>query len=404
MLDSCYDPENQGADVRRIIFHLRNDNISTIIKSVLERDHQPTENEPKWIRENTVFDVSAGGRTLLYLAIVYCADKCVRQLVSPPFLWEPDKPDASGFSPMHLAEDRDDLHALGCMAPFSKELRYLETNERDSRIKRPCTCLVWPQTLWRFPISRYFFLCLHERGIAPSNDEEDAVFANDCRFVSHMCGATVALLLELFMATPYLFTFHIWSGQENLSVEQRHFWPVPPLIEDELREHVLKCQNYPYCLHLQLEESIAEGRNVEWAWRRLSALWRAHRFSSSIRNKASVVERVWGPPLLKDICRETIRRQLVQTTHPSFLNKDGQNLRENYIYLVFRLPIPQELKQFLIYENLWPARDWHKNVQRLGRTEYWALEQEGADYRSLVYGPGLVYGHGFIPLSSHHQL
>ncbi|KAF7255126.1 hypothetical protein EG68_12305 [Paragonimus skrjabini miyazakii] len=248
------------------------------------------------------------------------------------------------------------------------------------------------------------FLNPLQRGVASSNDEEDAVFANDYRFVLYMCGATVALLLELLMATPHLFTFHIWSGQEDDSVEQYSFWPVPPLIEKDLIEHVLQCQNYPHCLHIQLEETISDEGDVECAWRKLSALWRVHRFSSLIRNKDSVVERVWGPPLLKDICRETIRRQLVQTTHPSFVDKDGQNLRENYIHLVFRLPIPQELKQFLIYEHLWPARDWHRNVQRLGRTECRPLKQECTAYRSVVYGPGLVYGHGFIPLNSHRQL
>ncbi|KAF6770327.1 hypothetical protein AHF37_09854, partial [Paragonimus kellicotti] len=90
-------------------------------------------------------------RTILHLAVSCSAKHCTMLLVNPPYSYSPDQRDAIGWSPMHIAEARDDLSTLYELALQSRELRHYRPRPLEEPNKCLSTCVIWPQDLFANP-------------------------------------------------------------------------------------------------------------------------------------------------------------------------------------------------------------------------------------------------------------
>ncbi|KER27348.1 hypothetical protein T265_05595 [Opisthorchis viverrini] len=247
------------------------------------------------------------------LAVLYCAENCIRWLVNAPNWSNPNRPDPTGCIPIRLAEDRDDFGALKHMAPLSTASCYFTSFEVNPQWWNPCTLLLWPHAICNCGLERNMITRIYERGVPPFYKED--IPPNDCRVMLRLCGQSIALLFELFMAVPEHCAFDIWTGKDGVPIRKRRFWPIPP-VNWELT-HQSDCDEYPYCLHHMLNELMGT-RDEESLLAELSATWRWHRFSM-VRLKdeeetGNHPERIWGPPTLKELCRVGIRRQLARSS------------------------------------------------------------------------------------------
>ncbi|GAA47197.1 hypothetical protein CLF_100071 [Clonorchis sinensis] len=321
---------------------------------------------PRWLR------YASKGRSLLCLAVLYCAENCIHWLVSSPNWSNPNRPDPTGCIPIRLAEDRDDFGALKHMAPLSTSWCYFTSFEWNPQWWNPCTVLLWPQAISNCGLERNMLTRIHERGVPPFYKED--IPPNDCRILFRLCGQSIALLFELFMAVPEHCAFDIWTGKDGVPMGKRRFWPIPP-VNWEL-SHQNDCDEYPYCLHHVLNELMGT-RDEESLLAELSATWRWHRFSMvHLKDKEDTgtqPERIWGPPTLKELCRVSTRRQLARSSTRGDSHPPVPSM-ENYLRRVCSLPIPKALQSFVMFRDLWPDVDWIKNCIRLGLREYFEGE------------------------------
>lgn len=94
----------------------------------------------------------------MFVSIQLCAylqaPQCVRLLVRPPYIWDPDQPDRTNQTPMYFAESRDDLVTLYEMIHLTREQRQPSVWP----VRRPqlngfaSVCLFWPQQMLACPI------------------------------------------------------------------------------------------------------------------------------------------------------------------------------------------------------------------------------------------------------------
>ncbi|OON23471.1 hypothetical protein X801_00621 [Opisthorchis viverrini] len=397
----CDDPDVVGF----ILLCLQSDDVARLSSTidVHAADSTLVGHNPRWLR------YASKGRSLLCLAVLYCAENCIRWLVNAPNWSNPNRPDPTGCIPIRLAEDRDDFGALKHMAPLSTASCYFTSFEVNPQWWNPCTLLLWPHAICNCGLERNMITRIYERGVPPFYKED--IPPNDCRVMLRLCGQSIALLFELFMAVPEHCAFDIWTGKDGVPIRKRRFWPIPP-VNWELT-HQSDCDEYPYCLHHMLNELMGT-RDEESLLAELSATWRWHRFSM-VRLKdeeetGNHPERIWGPPTLKELCRVGIRRQLarsstfaIQTdcrTHAQMQLNSGVTAfvrvykfqcyskhhyshgnsnppvpsMENYLRRVCSLPIPKALQSFVMFRDLWPDVDWIKNCIRLGLREYFVGE------------------------------
>ncbi|KAG5442195.1 hypothetical protein CSKR_100223 [Clonorchis sinensis] len=221
--------------------------------------------------------------------------------------------------------------------------------------------------------------------------------AHDVRSDSQLCGFTLAYMLELFMATPNLLEFDIWSGASLGPSDSKRFWPIPNLNGLCIPGHKTDCDKYPHCLHnelAQMEDTFSSDYQ-QAKWNAISSIWRYHRFELDRDLKTHV--RRWGPPKLRHLCRAAIRQQLVLATDPSFDRKD-QCLHENYVRRVHRLPLPAQIRRFLVYEDMWPDSSWLQHVRDWALYKVWNVTCTSTHHSSPNFGKGTVFDHGFIRL------
>ncbi|KAF5400830.1 hypothetical protein PHET_05478 [Paragonimus heterotremus] len=89
---------------------------------------------------------------MFQLAVSCSATRCTMLLVNPPYCYSPDQRDAIGWSPMHIAEARDDLSTLYELALQSRELRHFRPRPFEEPNKCLSTCVIWPQDLFANPL------------------------------------------------------------------------------------------------------------------------------------------------------------------------------------------------------------------------------------------------------------
>ncbi|TGZ48817.1 hypothetical protein CRM22_010945 [Opisthorchis felineus] len=204
-------------------------------------------------------------------------------------------------------------------------------------------------------------------------------------------------MLELFMATPNLLEFDIWSGASLGPSDSKRFWPIPKIDSRCVPGHNTDCENYPHCLHNELtkKDDIVSPDYQQAKWNTISSIWRYHRFELERDLKRNI--RRWGPPKLRHLCRAIIRKQLVLATDPSF-DREDQCLHENYVRRVHRLPVPAQVRQFLVYEDMWPDSSWFQHIRDWALYKVWNVTCTATQHSCLNFGKGTVFHHGFIRL------
>lgn len=148
-----------------------------------------------------------------------------------------------------------------------------------------------------------------------------------------LIGPLLALLLDLYIATPELFEFDLWTGEDishhkngHHSFETNRFWPIRT---DELVMEAIahaSCTIYPHCLYQLSVECRLDSQTLSDTLVKVRTRWLLHRCGCSeiihgdneddrIEKHSSHSEQRksgWSPFTLKDCCRAVVRRTLIR--------------------------------------------------------------------------------------------
>ncbi|OON16215.1 SOCS box [Opisthorchis viverrini] len=143
------------------------------------------------------------------------------------------------------------------------------------------------------------------------------------------------MFFEVMFSTPALF-----SKLNALKHEDIKSWHLLAPEEIKWLTHLSECIGFPQCL-LQPDCFVTQRTDLSSVF----SLWTAHRFKSvgAVTDSASI-----DPPSLLVCCRVRIRIHLItlQERRPEC---------PNYWELVSQLPLPQKLRDFLLFKELWPS-------------------------------------------------
>ncbi|KAG5452785.1 hypothetical protein CSKR_102621 [Clonorchis sinensis] len=148
------------------------------------------------------------------------------------------------------------------------------------------------------------------------------------------------MFFEVMFSTPALS-----SKLDALKHENIKSWYLLAPEEIKWLTHLSECIGFPQCLLqpdcVQFVDLVTERTDLSSVFR----LWTAHRFKSvgTFTSSASI-----DPPSLLVCCRVRIRIHLI--TLQERLPKCP-----NYWELVNQLPLPQKLRDFLLFKELWPS-------------------------------------------------
>ncbi|TPP62765.1 hypothetical protein FGIG_06558 [Fasciola gigantica] len=351
--------------------------------------------------------VKRAKRNLLHLCAYLHAPSCVRLLVHPPYTWDPDQPDRTNQTPMHFAEARDDLATLFELIHLSREQRQpsLWPLRRPQLNGLASVCLFWPQQMLACPVSLRAILTENRTiGISGCQDNMSTQYV----YRTLMIGPLLALLLDLYIATPELFEFDLWTGQEippanvSHSFENNRFWPIRTNeLDAEAISHA-GCTIYPHCLYQLSIQCRLLGRTLLDTLVQVRSRWLLHRCTTNVDSDESKDEngstgfeqgsRSWSPFRLMDYCRAIVRRTLVSV--------HGLTMRQNYAQLVSRLHVPDPIHTQLLYRDIWDGGDFepylldgHGGNVPLGVP----LDAQHVRYDDGPGDIGLLIGHRFIP-------
>ncbi|KAA3679689.1 uncharacterized protein DEA37_0012968 [Paragonimus westermani] len=379
-------------DRSRIVRILANDDqqaLASFLK-IYKSDH-------KWVDRGyfILFVDRRAKRTILHLAVSCSATRCTMLLVNPPYSYSPDQRDAIGWSPMHIAEARDDLSTLYELALKSRELRHFRPRPFEEPNKCLSTCVIWPQDLFANPLGTENFLQHTTRGTV-RNRMPSSLHGTPATFA---CGHSFALIFEMFLANPDLCDFDLMLAVKSLESDRHStfekevnftLWPIRPVDPHDGLIHSPECRDYPHCLAEYLEAAGENNLDATQKFENLFQIWKFHRFR--IDNEGQHPRpSVWSPLNLKAFCRMAIRRHMVNRTMPSISNSQN-SLYYNYAYNVKSLRLPDNLQRFLLYCELWPSHSW-TNVE----VWYRPKRQRCIPCTLPRFGQGVIVKHSFIP-------
>ncbi|VDP85237.1 unnamed protein product [Echinostoma caproni] len=163
-------------------------------------------------------------------------------LIEPPFLWDPDKPDAFGWTAMQLAEALNNIHTMYPLACASRELRHFEPLVLNKENHLITTRLFWPQdmmvyTFLKSPISTRR---ARTRNRIPLETPWQLSRGGPELFGSHL-----ALLFELLLSESPPLPRGDWDHDQ---VEPLVTWPIRMAPLRNREGHTPDCTNYPNCL------------------------------------------------------------------------------------------------------------------------------------------------------------
>uniref|UniRef100_A0A183A0U2 ANK_REP_REGION domain-containing protein n=1 Tax=Echinostoma caproni TaxID=27848 RepID=A0A183A0U2_9TREM len=129
------------------------DELNNFLRSLSSESSSNDNEADNQITPSTWF-IKRAKRNLLHLCAYLQAPSCVRLLLQPPYAWDPDQPDRTNRTPLHLAEARDDLitqcELILCTREQRQPARWPVTRlELDGLAS---ICLFWPQQLLALPI------------------------------------------------------------------------------------------------------------------------------------------------------------------------------------------------------------------------------------------------------------
>ncbi|CAL8099313.1 unnamed protein product [Calicophoron daubneyi] len=377
-------------DLLDIIEHDEPERLHAYLSASTTEDHQNMQNGPlcrEPLTESTFLDENS--RNLLHFAAMRSATKCAALLVSPPYNWSADKQDQMGWSPMQIAEDRDDIPTLYELSVHSRELRYYPYSfPEQAGFQLMSTCLFWPQDVIVTPFGSKEFFRTRLRGLGKYTETPAELRG----YESFMDGHSIALFFELLLSNPELCDPFVLTGQPEYGVKEREDEPDHWIIKLPDRcpmEHAFECQIFPHCLLRDWIMSLAYRPNKIRAFKDLQNVWIVHRFTVPSGENYPIEYRAL-PPTLKEFCRMTIRRYLVRHVQPDILRIEAR-LFPNYGQLVRSLHLPPDLQNYLLYREMWPVYQWQYPGE-------WRPYKNFHNLPMMLrgFGFGFVRGHSFI--------
>ncbi|KAG5451216.1 hypothetical protein CSKR_110014 [Clonorchis sinensis] len=356
------------------------------------------DSDERIFKEDTMLD-RRKKRNLLHIASILSATKCVKLLVNSPYFWDPDRLDASGWTPLQIAEDRDDLSTLYELAVHSRELRHFKPAiPTDGGRQFVSSCLVWPQDVLLDPFDMIEFYLPTLRGIGRGVTPYLTVRTSK----TGLSGRSMALLFELLLANPYMSTVTALVGNvdqdpfsNNADCEASCLWPMQPIEVSYISDHDDQCQIYPDCLFRSWMLSLNYQDDFFQAFKELYNIWKFHRFAGSYSEENENIKAYLSPITLLSACRVAIRRHLVNKTFPSIPDSQS-SIYPNYVRHVLQLGLPQLLTDFLLYREMWPETEWTEQSRWRDRRK-----RRPREVKLDPHGLGYVVDNGFIPNLRH---
>ncbi|CAL8083497.1 unnamed protein product [Calicophoron daubneyi] len=265
----------------------------------------------KLITENTVLD-SKNRRNLLHMAAIRSAHKCVTLLVSPPYSWDPDRPDALGWTPFQIAEDQDDFPTVCALGMFSRELRGPAIERTGTRkYGTLSTCLLWPQLYRARNVHSFKFLKGSTENQGRTDKESPLI-----RFLYANLGRRMQLTFELLLSDPELLHPKLTTG-ETEQAHTQHFscWPlkVSKFADHNVGQSSIEVHPESFD-HIWLQ-SVLAGGSTSQSFTNLYESWTHCRLLQP-NQEHTVLGHSWVPPSLKEFCRICLRRALVNSMTP----------------------------------------------------------------------------------------
>ncbi|VDP23459.1 unnamed protein product [Echinostoma caproni] len=138
-----------------------------------------------------------------------------------------------------------------------------------------------------------------------------------------MIGPLLALVFELYLATPELFAFDLWTGQQisfrtaqsepvdSSYFANNRFWPIPTEDLDPVAH--TDCTCYPHCLYQLSVQSRQRALSPTDTLAGIRNRWLMHR-CGALRKGSGDTDQIpcWSPMPLKYVCRAAIRRLIVK--------------------------------------------------------------------------------------------
>ncbi|CAL8099316.1 unnamed protein product [Calicophoron daubneyi] len=324
--------EDQYENLRRFVSTTAPANNQNADQTKLEPSAHSRLTEMTFLDENS--------RNLLHFATMKSAARCVALLISPPNSWNPDMRDKKGWSSVQMAQYIDDIPTLCELLLRSGE--QLNVTGRLG-IHLMSFCLFWPQS---FPVGYLTvprFFRLPSRATSGHTDIPSELEVYGPR----INGYAIALMYEMFLSNPELCDPFLGRGP----VEGTDYWSIELSVGHPV-EHENECKIYPRCL-LRLWLMFCRCGNQKRAFQELQNVWIVHRFTIP-RHAGGKVEYIGLPPTLKQFCRISLRRHLVRNIrklHPHVVRDHFPN----YARLVYSLHLPLDLREFLLYKDIWPT-------------------------------------------------
>ncbi|TGZ48811.1 hypothetical protein CRM22_010942 [Opisthorchis felineus] len=264
-------------------------------------------------------------------------------------------------------------------------------------LKTKGACCLKDDLAFLMPVNTNQIVLQQKRCLSVVNNKTLDGCSHDVRSDWQLCGSTLAYMLELFMANPNLLEFVIWSGASLGPLDSKRFWPIPNLDSLCKPRHNTDFENYPHCLQselAQMDDTFSPDCQKA-KWNTISSIWHYYRFELDRDLKANLHR--WGPPEPQHLCHAVTRQQLVLVTGPSF-DREDRCLHENYVRRVHCLPLPVQIGQFLVYEDMWPDLIWFQHIRDWALYKFWNVTCTATHHSSPNCGKGTVFHHGFIRL------
>ncbi|CAM0512180.1 unnamed protein product [Fasciola hepatica] len=370
-------PIHLNSIYQSVLRSLVNDDPEQLAKYIKKPQEKPPFLWKPFLKEKSLLD-RAKRRNLLHLAVLHAASRCVTMLVESPYLWDPDIPDANGWTAMQMAEALNNIHIMYPLARVSRELRHMEPVVSRKNNQLTTTHLFWPQDLMTGAFISPYADC--SRRVVMLQFSPEMPWRLSGRLPT-FSGRDLALLFELLLADHPL----ICRDLECPLVLPLTIWPICNSSMLNHVGHMPNCEDYPNCLLTQWLRTNRSGGSLSLCYQETISVWKLHRFG-------------WlhpdgGTPLsLKEHCRICFRRQVTNCIKPAFVDTQA-NIYPNYARILMQFNLPSMLVDFLLYREFWPVeksipeRFLAEPVSKRGCYHIWTEQ----------FGVGIRIEHGFIP-------
>ncbi|THD22390.1 hypothetical protein D915_006822 [Fasciola hepatica] len=339
-------------EIRDAVFRDQADKIAPLLYNPA---FSPEENraEDRWIQQHTSFDVGfiwdRRYLSLLHVACMAAAEKCIRLLLDPPYSWNPNTLDGDGHCPVHYLV-KANIPSVFYLA----WKRSQQTYQPLSFDPKPFFWLIWPP-------KSVTELCGIISVVQPAKSLIKVAFPWQVGQEDRLeCRVPFGLFLELCVSFEEKPSCNFWTAEWPID-NPRWFWPIPRPKPQTIPYHDEQCKEYPQCLDQLLAVNGNEIYTIppcEAIYRLLVSIWAFHTLTEEF-TEGGITYRVPRPPTLKRMCRFQIRRILTKRCGSKC--DDQQETRNSnrtvpsYPQLVESFPLCDDLKSYLMYTDLWPT-------------------------------------------------